>query len=262
MGDRLALEPASAAAPAFADAVARASRMTVLRRAGWEELMARVSHELRTPLNAVIGFSDVMHTELFGPVGHPRYREYARHIRDCGRDLLKSAEDTLALTYLLDNREGRASSLDLASVARDAWDFLSGQARPGAIRFALEAPDGLELVGERRPLRQILINLFSEAVERAAPGGTVTLSASTDGDLVQLEVFVHGAARPGRATGEASLAVCLARALLELQGATLVELTDAACAWRAVTVLSRAVQRDFFDPPPPARPAGQPAQLC
>ena len=76
--------------------------------------MARVSHELRTPLNAVIGFSDVMDSELLGPVGHPRYREYARHIRDSGRELLKSAEDTLAITALLAN----PGSLDRTTCAR------------------------------------------------------------------------------------------------------------------------------------------------
>ncbi len=96
-------------------AAARLSRMTTARAHPWGELMARVSHELRTPLNAVIGFSDVMQSELLGPVGHPRYREYARHIGDCGRDLLKSAEDTLAITYLLDHDSQRHH--------RDRWSI-------------------------------------------------------------------------------------------------------------------------------------------
>ena len=65
--------------------------------------MARVNHELRTPLNAVIGFSEVMALEMFGPLGNERYQEYVRHIRDSAGDLLKSAEDTLALTALLTN---------------------------------------------------------------------------------------------------------------------------------------------------------------
>src|SRR4029453_4902789 len=90
------------------------------------ERVARCRPGLRVPLNAVIGFSDVMDAELFGPVGHPRYREYARHIRDCGRELLKSAEDTLAIPSLLDRRQGGvAPRVELAALAADAWRFFA-----------------------------------------------------------------------------------------------------------------------------------------
>jgi hypothetical protein len=212
--------------------------------------MARVSHELRTPLNAVIGFSDVMNAELFGPVGNPRYREYARHIRDSGRELLKSAEDTLAITSLLAHAEpfGAPTALDLKSLAADAWTFFVSDTKRRTLRLEIDAPEGLVLLGERRPLRQILVNLFSEAIERAADGGLVALAASVDGDLVQLEVTVGSAlSRPGPNAG--SLAMCMARALLELQGATLVETSDEGCGWRAVTVLGCATQQDFFEAP-------------
>ncbi len=57
-----------------------------------------MSHELRTPLNAMIGFSEVMLRELHGPLGHARYQEYAAHISESGGRLLKSSEDTLAVT--------------------------------------------------------------------------------------------------------------------------------------------------------------------
>ena len=60
--------------------------------------MAQMSHELRTPLNAVIGFSEVMLRELYGPLGHARYQEYAHHISESGGRLLKSSEDALAVT--------------------------------------------------------------------------------------------------------------------------------------------------------------------
>ena len=59
------------------------------------QLVAALSHDLRTPLNAVIGFSDVMQRELFGPLGHDRYRDYAVHIRDSGEQLLKAAENII-----------------------------------------------------------------------------------------------------------------------------------------------------------------------
>mgnify|MGYP001363848415 CR=1 FL=1 len=58
--------------------------------------LASISHDLRTPLNAVIGFSEAMQRELFGPLGHERYRDYAVHIRDSGEQLLKATEAMLA----------------------------------------------------------------------------------------------------------------------------------------------------------------------
>jgi signal transduction histidine kinase len=216
----------------------------------WIELMARVPHEFRTPLNAIIGFSDVMDSELLGPVGHPRYREYARHIRDSGRELLKSAEDTLAITALLANPGSldRTTALDFASLVSEAWSGLSAAAESRAVTFELVAPEGLSILGERRPLRQILTNLLTEAIERAADGADVLLKATSDGDVVQLEFVANGPA-PGPRPTEASLAVCLARALLDLHGATLIEMKDKSCAWRAVTVLGCAAQQDFFTAP-------------
>jgi signal transduction histidine kinase len=62
------------------------------------DLLAAISHEIRTPLTAVIGFCELMGREIFGPVGDPRYAAYVRHIADGGAALLKSAEDTLALS--------------------------------------------------------------------------------------------------------------------------------------------------------------------
>ncbi len=105
--------------------------MPAARSRPWGELMARVSHELRTPLNAVIGFSDVMNAEVFGPVGNPRYREYARHIRDCGRELLKSAEDTLAMTCLLDQQAPSATTIPI--------DLGEARARGSEFRAVTEA---------------------------------------------------------------------------------------------------------------------------
>ena len=62
------------------------------------EALASMSHDLRTPLNAVIGFSEAMQRELFGPLGHDRYKDYAVHIRESGEQLLKAAEAMIAQT--------------------------------------------------------------------------------------------------------------------------------------------------------------------
>ena len=231
----------------IADAATRARSQAERRSQTWATLLAQVSHELRTPLNAVIGFSDVMTSEMFGPMGHPRYREYADHIRDSGRALLKSTEDTLALTELLADPSVAAGSqgADLPRLAADAWAMHRPVAEARAITLTLDIEVGTEVLGESRLIRQILVNLFAEALSRAADGAEMTLAARGQGDLVEIEIAATGAVTR-RSPGEASLPLCLARALLELQDAFLVEYPETAGRWRAATMLSRAAQQDFF----------------
>ncbi len=247
IGERIAINPEAAQLTGLARAAARLSQLSSARAHPWGDLIARVSHELRTPLNAVIGFSDVMQSELLGPVGHPRYREYARHIRDCGRDLLKSAEDTLAITCLLDHDPHAAieTGVDFRKIVEEAWAFHGAPECGNGLALDADIPEGLEVLVDIRPLRQILINLFAEAVRRSDAGGMVGLVATIDGDLAQVEIFLRG--QPGDASvGQASLPICLARALLELHGAALIEVDDPYSTWRAITVLRCAAQNDFF----------------
>lgn len=215
---------------------------------GWADLMARVNHDLRTPLNAVVGFSELMELELFGPLGDERYQDYAHHIRDSATDLLKSAEDTLALTALIAGgatRRAAASSCDLELLANDAWAFLARKAAARAISLQLTIPADLEVVGEPRALRQVLVNMLSEAIARAGHGECVILTAISEGELIELALSVSEE-RPRPAPKSGSLAICLARTLLEMQGTSLVEIDGTSHGWRAVTVLDRAVQPDFF----------------
>jgi signal transduction histidine kinase len=233
--------------PVAARALVRRGRPSPDRDRDWAELMARVSHDLRTPLNAVIGFSELMVLELFGPLGDERYQDYVHHIRDSATDLLKSAEDTLALTALAadPDRRGRSSACDLDHSAADAWAFVCRRAAARAITMETSIPAGLEVLGETRILRQILVNMLSEAVARAAHGEHVMLTAAIEGELVELGVSVSKE-RMGPSHRNGSLAICLARTLLEMQGTSLLEVVSSSHGWRAVTVLDRAVQPDFF----------------
>jgi signal transduction histidine kinase len=215
----------------------------------WADLMARINHDLRTPLNAVIGFSELMVLEIFGPLGDERYQDYAQHIRDSATDLLKSAEDTLALTALTadPNRHKEATASDLELLGSDAWSFVCRKAAARAVTLVSSLPPGLEVLGEPRTLRQILVNMLSEAIARAAHGERVLLSAAIEGELVELSVSVSKErTAPVRRGG--SLAVCLARTLLEMQGNSLLEVVSSS-GWRALTVLDRVVQPDFFSEP-------------
>jgi signal transduction histidine kinase len=228
-------------------AVSRPRIVPEPRDRNWGDLMARVNHDLRTPLNAVIGFSELMALELFGPLGDERYQDYAHHIRDSATDLLKSAEDTLALAALMASRGRRdeISACDLELLAADAWAFVSRKAAARDIAFEPCISPGLEVLGEPRTLRQILVNMLSEAVARASYGERVILTAVTEGELVELAISVTKE-RTWTSRKGGSLAICLARTLLEMQGTSLIEIESAGAGWRAVTVLDRAAQPDFF----------------
>ncbi|PPC85359.1 MAG: histidine kinase, partial [Hyphomicrobium sp.] len=94
-------------------------------RVAWARLTAHMSHELRTPLNAVLGFSELMSNEVFGPIGASCYSDYARNIHASGRMLLKSAEDALAITALLTSPDnlGAPVTTCLASAVQEALAF-------------------------------------------------------------------------------------------------------------------------------------------
>jgi len=213
----------------------------------WTDLMARVSHDLRTPLNAVMGFSEMMALELFGPLGDHRYQDYVHHIRDSAAELLKSAEDTMALTALMASpgRRDAACACNLELLTVDAWAFVARTAQGRALDLTAFVPSELEVLGEPRALRQIMVNLMSEAVSRAAHGERVIVAAIADGELVEIAVSV-ARERPRAPRKGGSLALCLARTLLEMHGTSLIEVEGQSQGWRAVTVLDRAAQPDFF----------------
>lgn len=212
----------------------------------WAELMSRINHELRTPLNAVIGFSEVMALEMFGPMGNERYQEYVRHIRDSADDLLKSAEDTLALTALMHQRSGVAPSANaLEDAIEDAWTFLQRKAAVRDVGLEIVVPSDIEVMSEPRALRQVLVNVLSEAIARTVEGANVKLLAVGDGELVEIVVSVSGLQHEVMPRA-GSLAISLARTLLEMQGTSLLEIESAGGGWSAVTVLDRAAQPDFF----------------
>lgn len=215
----------------------------------WADLMARISHEIRTPLNAVIGFSDLMEREIFGPLGNDKYRDYLAHIRDSGEALLKSAEDTLALSSLLaiPAPGQRTQCSSLTSLAADAWLLVEPLASRRGVELDITIPDTIEVAGDRRAFRQALSNLMMEASVRATTGSRIEIKAWVHSDTVRVNVIAADAEKMRRPC-EPSLAMCVARALLELQGTSL---TATNCArrgsWKATTVLDLAVQPDFFN---------------
>lgn len=205
----------------------------------WTDIMGQISHELRTPLNAIIGFSDLMGCELYGPVGDPRYQEYLGHIRASGRSLLKSAEDTLALTQLLAQR-GPETGAGIVGLEDLIAHSISRADAP--VQFDRTAARGLDVQGERRALDQIVLNVVAEALDRASVRDAVTVSVREAGDIVLIVVRSPVA---GHATAGASLRLALARMMLELSGGHLAQ-TDDGEVWQAVIGLDLVRQPDLF----------------
>ena len=212
----------------------------------WADLMARISHEIRTPLNAVIGFSDLMGREIFGPLGNARYADYAMHIKESGDALLKSAEDTLALSSLLavPDATQRPQTSDLNGLALDAWRFLEPTARRRGITLDLSIETPLDISGDRRAYRQVILNLMTEALNRAPDGSVITVHGCSQGDVAKLTVSAPQPASMRREAGP-SLALCVARALLGRLACPLVT-SERGGIWQAATVIDLAVQPDFF----------------
>ena len=250
----------------------RAKRESDLARARAEDanraksqFLANMSHELRTPLNAIIGFSEVMSTELLGKHAIPTYREYADDINRSGQHLLGLINDVLDLSRIEAGRfQISEEEVSIADLAEDSRRILEIRAQAQKIEIVEEiSPDLAPILADGRALRQIWINILTNAIKFSPPGSSVHLYARTDevGDLhfgVQdegpgipeneidkvLEAFTQGAsgiAQPGAGSG---LGLAIVRGLMEAHGGRF-ELTSppgkgtrADCvlpAWRLVT---------------------------
>jgi PAS domain S-box-containing protein len=151
------------------------------------EFLANISHELRTPLNAIIGFSELIIAETMGPIAKP-YREYLQDVLNSGRHLLEVIND------ILDLAKAEAGQLDLNEDALDLKSVIDGVVRlmrERAMRNGLRltatvAPGLAPLRADPRKLRQILLNLISNAVKFTPAGGSVKVEAerASDGDLL------------------------------------------------------------------------------
>ena len=148
------------------------------------KFLANMSHELRTPLNAIIGFSDIMKSELFGSLGSARYAEYAKDINDSGAHLLNVIGDILDISKIEAGRYPlEESDVELADVLCWSIEIIRPHSEEKKISVSLQIVDGLPLVhGDMRAIRQIMLNLLSNATKFTPEGGAITVAASLDDD--------------------------------------------------------------------------------
>jgi PAS domain S-box-containing protein len=152
------------------------------------DFLARVSHEIRTPLNAIIGFSDMMAGERFGPIGHPRYVEYANDIGRSGRHVLDIVNDLLDISKIeAGEMELDFDAISLNEAISEAVALLQPQANSQRVIIRTALSHAVpEVVADLRSIKQIALNILSNAIRFTPSGGQIVVSTSyeTNGSVV------------------------------------------------------------------------------
>lgn len=204
--------------------------------------LANMSHELRTPLNAIIGYSDAIAQQMFGPVGNDKYLEYINDVNMSGRHLLELVNDVLDISKVEAGAESiEEVEIELGDMIRTCLPLVSVYKRAETLHFDVNVPEvAPRLRADERLVKQILINILSNAVKFSKEDGVVGVSlnihprnaihiviedcgvgiAVVDIPKV-LEPF--GQARTGehQYTEGTGLGLPLAKRLMELHGGTL-----------------------------------------
>ncbi|MEO3386435.1 PAS domain S-box protein [Mesorhizobium sp. CAU 1741] len=152
------------------------------------EFLARVSHEIRTPLNAIIGFSELMLDEKFGPIGSDRYRDYLRDINRSGNHVLDLVNDLLDISKIeAGEQEMNYEAVSLNDALAESVAMMQPQANRNRVIIRSSLASRLpEVVADLRSVRQIALNLLSNAIRYTQAGGQVIVSTSYEpsGDVV------------------------------------------------------------------------------
>ena len=162
------------------------------------KFLANMSHELRTPLNAIIGFSEIMESSMFGPLGSDKYREYCSDIHQSGQYLLDVINDILDMSKIEAGRiRLEAEPIELEPFLNDAMRVVSGRANDKRLKVTARIGRGIRLTADHRLLKQIVLNLLSNAVKFTPEGGRITIRArATAGGWVSLSMADTGIGIP------------------------------------------------------------------
>ncbi len=209
------------------------------------EFLANMNHEIRTPLNHIIGFSEMIEAQVFGPCGSPRYLEYAQDIRESGASLLALISDILDMARI----EAGRVSLDraptqLGALLEYAAEDVRDAAEARGIAVVIE-PDSTEKAGQRlihvdaTAISQAMAHLLRNSIRLSPTGGRVSVRARLNGDHVNIFVADTGCSISAGDLGKmvdpfghidgmlqdgckgSGLGVPIARSLIELHGGTM-----------------------------------------
>jgi two-component system cell cycle sensor histidine kinase PleC len=201
------------------------------------KFLANMSHELRTPLNAILGFSEIMGSGMFGPLGTQKYDEYCHDIHSSGQYLLEVINDVLDMSKI---EAGRMrldrETLDLDELLADALRVVSGRAAEKNLALALDVMPGISFEADRRACKQIVLNLLSNAVKFTPDGGHVNVRGRMRGRSLVVAIDDSGIGIPHAALAKlgrpfeqvesqltkshqgSGLGLAIAKSLVELHG--------------------------------------------
>lgn len=162
------------------------------------EFLAAMSHELRTPLNAILGFSEVLSREYLGPIGNEKYLEYANDIRVSGEYLLSLVNDLLDISSIEAGKTTLAiEALEIGHVISESINLVANKAEERGVRLSTDITDVTSSVyADPRSLRQIILNLLTNALKFTSSGGNIGISASESDAFTIIKVWDTGVGIP------------------------------------------------------------------
>ncbi|MEM9496268.1 MAG: ATP-binding protein [Pseudomonadota bacterium] len=198
------------------------------------EFLANMSHELRTPLNAINGFSEIMQSELFGPLGDDKYKDYVSDILASGRHLLELIDDVLDMSKI---EAGRLTlepkRIDLDRALDEAVRLIAKRASDAGVHLNASIGHAPPVWADNRAVKQVALNLLSNAIKFTPEGGEVTLTAEADLDGVTIIVADKGCG--------------IARERLQKLGSPFETVSDARDANPAGSGLGLALSKSLMD---------------
>jgi two-component system, cell cycle sensor histidine kinase PleC len=164
------------------------------------KFLANMSHELRTPLNAIIGFSEIMQSAMFGPLGTEKYGEYCRDIHQSGQYLLDVINDVLDMSKIEAGRiRPELSEIRVGRLLNDAMRVVSSRADDKRLTLTADIAHGIRLMADGRLLKQIVLNLLSNAVKFTPEGGHIVVRARTSAGQARIAIADTGIGIPKEA---------------------------------------------------------------
>jgi len=204
------------------------------------EFLANMSHELRTPLNAINGFSEIMSGEMFGPLGHERYKDYVQDILGSGQHLLSLINDILDMSKIEAGKmQLQSEPVEPAQLLEQCVRIMRARAEEKQINLTVEGEALPPIEADPRAIKQVLLNLMSNAVKFTPEGGKVAVRTfdATDGVVIQVAdtgigISEEDLTRVGRPFEQienqhskvhqgSGLGLALSKSLVEMHGGTL-----------------------------------------
>jgi PAS domain S-box-containing protein len=162
------------------------------------EFLATMSHEFRTPLNAILGFSEMLRSQYFGPLGSENYEIYAQDIHTSGEQMLALINDMLDIAAIEAGKRTMINEdIDVGDVLRNCIRNFEPPAKDSGIKLSLDIPDSFpSLYADKRSVTQIILNLLSNALKFTERNGTISMSVTKEDKKVSIKVSDTGIGIP------------------------------------------------------------------